>query len=133
MGNKAIMKSIFVLITTLLIIFVITNIKVYALGDPVEDPDFYKPPLTSNTLSTSDVELKERVSSILGIINVVGVVVSVITLMILGVKYMFGSVEEKAEYKKTAIYYILGAVLIFSVTTIPNALYAIGISLSQSV
>lgn len=133
MGNKAIIKSIFVLITTLLIIFVISNIKVYAVGDPVEDPDFYKPPLTSNTLSTSDVKLKERVSSVLGVINVVGVVVSVITLMILGVKYMFGSVEERAEYKKTAIYYILGAVLIFSVTTIPNALYAIGISLSQSI
>lgn len=133
MGNKTINKKILVLISTLLIIFSITNIKVYALGDPVEDPDFYKPPLTTNSISTSDIELKERVGSVLGIINVIGVVVSVITLMIIGVKYMLGSVEEKAEYKKTAIYYILGAVLIFSVTTIPNALYAIGISLSQSV
>lgn len=34
MGNKAIIKSIFVLITTLLIIFVISNIKAYAVGDP---------------------------------------------------------------------------------------------------
>ena len=39
---------------------------------------------------------------------------------------MFGSVEEKAEYKNTAFMYILGAILIFSVTTIPNILYKIG-------
>ena len=66
---------------------------------------------------------------ILGAINVFGVIVSVITLMIIGMKYMFGSIEEKAEYKKTATMYIIGAVLVFSVTTIPNILYKIGSSI----
>ena len=60
---------------------------------------------------------------IMGIINTVGVVVAVVILMILGIKYMMGSAEEKAEYKKTMIPYIVGAVLIFGATTIANAIY----------
>ena len=60
---------------------------------------------------------------IMGIINTVGVVVAVVILMVLGIKYMMGSAEEKAEYKKTMIPYIVGAVLIFGATTIANAIY----------
>lgn len=37
---------------------------------------------------------------IVGVIQTVGIVTSVIVLAILGIKYMIGSAEEKAEYKK---------------------------------
>lgn len=60
---------------------------------------------------------------IMGIVNTVGVVVAVVILMVLGIKYMMGSAEEKAEYKKTMMPYIIGAVLIFGATTIANAIY----------
>ena len=59
----------------------------------------------------------------MGYINSIGIVVSVITLVVAGIKYMIASVEEKAEYKKTMIYYVVGALLLFSATTIPNILY----------
>ncbi len=36
---------------------------------------------------------------------------------------MIGSAEEKAEYKKTMIPYIIGAILIFASTTIVNIVY----------
>ena len=55
---------------------------------------------------------------ILGILQTVGIVLSVIILVILGIKYMMGSAEEKAEYKKTMIPYLVGAVLIFLAPTI---------------
>ena len=55
------------------------------------------------------------------IIRSVGVVVSVIVIMILGIKYMMGSAQEKAEYKKTMIPYLVGAVLLFGATTIAGA------------
>ena len=57
-------------------------------------------------------------NQIIGIITTVGVVVSVIVLLILGVKYMMGSASEKAEYKKTMIPYLVGAVLIFGASAI---------------
>lgn len=53
----------------------------------------------------------------------VGIVVAVVILLILGIKYMIGSAEEKAEYKKTMIPYIVGAILIFASTTIVNVVY----------
>ena len=127
----------------LVIIFIILlnfNLKVYAstgaLGeptggsssseiDPTENPKYFKP----DNSNATETELKSKAGLILGAINVFGVIVSVITLMIIGMKYMFGSIEEKAEYKKTATMYIIGAVLVFSVTTIPNILYKIGSSI----
>lgn len=62
---------------------------------------------------------------ILGILQTVGIVLSVIILVILGIKYMMGSAEEKAEYKKTMIPYLVGAVLIFAGTTIVNVVYQV--------
>lgn len=70
-------------------------------------------------------ELKEKTENVLGIVQVIGSVVSVIMLMAIGIKYMLGSVEEKAEYKQTIIPYLIGAALVFSGTTIPQILYQI--------
>lgn len=38
--------------------------------------------------------------------------------MILGIKYMTGSLEEKAEYKKSMIPYLIGVAIFFSLSTI---------------
>ena len=70
-------------------------------------------------------ELKEKTENVLGSVQVIGRVVSVIMLMAIGIKYMLGSVEEKAEYKQTIIPYLIGAALVFSGTTIPQILYQI--------
>lgn len=47
------------------------------------------------------------------IISTIAIVIAVIVLLILGIKYMIGSASEKAEYKKTMIPYLVGAVLVF--------------------
>lgn len=69
--------------------------------------------------------------SIVGILQVVGIVVAVVVLLVLGIKYMMGSAEEKAEYKKVMIPYLVGALLLFAATTIVNVVYTMfsGISL----
>lgn len=61
--------------------------------------------------------------TIVTIMQTVGIVVAVVVLLIIGIKYMIGSAEEKAEYKKTMIPYIVGAILIFASTTIVNVVY----------
>ena len=50
---------------------------------------------------------------IIGVLQVIGTFVAVGMTMTVGIKYMLCSVEEKAEYKKTALLYIVGALLIF--------------------
>ena len=75
-------------------------------------------PNTSNTTQIDTVGQK-----IMGILQTLGIVVAVIVLMVLGIKYMMGSAEEKAEYKKTMIPYVVGAILIFGATTIANMVF----------
>ena len=57
-------------------------------------------------------------NSILSIIRVVGIVIAVGVLMVLGIKYMMGSAEEKAEYKKTMLPYLIGAIILFAAVNI---------------
>lgn len=68
-------------------------------------------------------KVTEKVGKILRYINIVGVVVSVVALILIGLKYMMGSIEEKAEYKKTLIPYIIGAFILFTGTLVPNLIY----------
>ena len=49
--------------------------------------------------------------------------------MILGIKYMTGSAEEKAEYKKTMVPYLVGAVILFGAAAIAQGV----ISISQGI
>lgn len=62
-------------------------------------------------------------NKVIGIIQAVGIIISVIMLMVLGIKYMMGSAEEKAEYKKTFIPYIIGAVLLFAASALAKSIY----------
>ena len=64
-----------------------------------------------------------KVNGIVDVIENIGIVVSVIALVIIGIKYMLGSVEEKANYKKTMIPYLIGALLVFSISLIPQIIY----------
>ena len=49
--------------------------------------------------------------------------ISIIAMIALGIKYMMGSVEEKAEYKKTLLPYFIGAAFVFGATAIPQVIY----------
>ena len=61
---------------------------------------------------------------IVGFIQLIGSVAAVAVLAILGIKYMMGSTEEKAEYKKTLMPYLIGAILIFGAVNIASAVYS---------
>ena len=62
-------------------------------------------------------------NKVIGVIQVVGILISVGVLMVLGIKYMMGSAEEKAEYKKTFIPYIIGAILLFAAAAFAQTLF----------
>ena len=71
-------------------------------------------------------------SQIIGVVRTVGVLVAVVILLILGIKYMMGSAEEKADYKKSMIPYLVGAVLIFAASSIAGIVYDMATSLDVS-
>lgn len=69
-------------------------------------------------------------ANIVGIITTIGIIVAVVVLLVLGIKYMMGSAAEKAEYKKTMIPYLVGAVLIFGASAIARAVIAMSESIT---
>ena len=60
-------------------------------------------------------------ANIVDIVTTIGIIVAVVVLLVLGIKYMMGSASEKAEYKKTMIPYLIGAILIFGASAIAKA------------
>lgn len=108
------MKILTTVATILLIIAMGTSI-VYGLS-----PNEIK---AGDTVTGSE-QIKTFGQKLIGILQAAGIVISVIILTVLGIKYMIGSAEEKAEYKKTMIPYIVGAVFIFAAPTIANIVYS---------
>lgn len=93
--------------------------------DVLDDIDAYDP--SSHELDgTSASRIENVTSKILTVISNIGIAVSVIMLAVLGIKYMLGSVEEKAEYKEGLIPYVIGAFILFGITGFIKILIAIG-------
>lgn len=119
-------KSIKVISTLLLAIMLVTSIAGTVLA---VDPNTVLNGLNGNgNVQTND--LIKVGNNIVTIIQVVGIVIAVIVLLVIGVKYMMGSASEKAEYKKTMIPYIVGAVLIFAGTSLVRVIYSLSTSVS---
>lgn len=49
-------------------------------------------------------------------------VISIVMIAVLGVKYMLGSAEEKAEYKKSLVPLLIGAILVFGAAAIAKVI-----------
>lgn len=92
-------------------------------NDVLVDIDQYKP---NDIDSDSAGKIETATSKILTVISNIGIAVSVIMLAILGIKYMIGSVEERAEYKQGLVPYVIGAFILFGVTTVVKILMAFG-------
>lgn len=80
------------------------------------NPDDWAPGSTTDVSGAS--RLLDIGNTVVGFLRTVGSIVSVAVLAILGIKYMMGSVEDKAEYKQTMKPYLIGAVLVFGITNI---------------
>ena len=76
-----------------------------------------------STTGTGAKEVATKAGKIVGIIQVVGTIASVGMMIVIGIKYVMGSAEEKAEYKKTLIPYLIGAILIFGASNLTQVIY----------
>ncbi len=114
------MKKLYNIVTILMIAMMIISIatSVFALKDP------------TNMKGTDTSAFDNIGKRIIGGIQAIGSIASVAILVVLGLKYMMGSTEEKAEYKKTMIPYIVGAILIFAASNIASMVFKFASSIS---
>lgn len=103
--NKTIKIISIILMVSIMVLFLSTTVFASGAGDIIGklDPDY----------TQDDGGLTSVGQKIISIISIVAIVISVIVLLIIGIKYMMGSASEKAEYKKTMIPYLVGAIIIF--------------------
>ena len=111
-------KALIVLLMIIVIVasFFVTN---YCYADDLGLGDLGNYKGNTKTPGT----LSERVGKVLGIIRTIGTVTSVVMLIVIGIKFMLGSVEEKAEYKQSMKPYLIGALLLFTGTLVPQIIY----------
>lgn len=105
-------KSIKIISVLILIVMIVSMFStVLAVTDP------------SSLKGTSTTQFDSIGKKIIGMVQAIGSIVSVLILVVLGIKYMMGSAEEKAEYKKTMIPYLIGAILIFAASNIASMVF----------
>ena len=111
-------RFVIVILILLMCMLVIFPLCSYASASDLGDLNAY-----GGGSSGSSRRLENMAEMILGVIQNIGTAVSVIMLIVIGIKYMVGSIEERAEYKQTLKPYIIGAFLLFSGTTVPQIIY----------
>lgn len=109
---KKTLKIFTVLLIAMLMITFTTNVFAAEI-----DPSALTPTYGDAT------QIQTTAGKIMGMIRNVAIVAAVIIIMVLGVKFMLGSVEEKAEYKKSFMPLIVGIVLVVAATSIATFIF----------
>lgn len=113
------MKIVKICILTLIIIFnifTVINLPNLSYADEL-DPYSYKP---SGEIDSPTVT--KYANKFTGILFSISVIVAVISIMIIGIKILVGSAEEKAEYKKHLMPVLIGIFIISFITAILSAI-----------
>ncbi len=118
---KKLLKILPILMTVLMTLMAVTPI----FASPLDKIDINQNPQNADQFWNVG-------NNVLGIIQIVGTVIAVGVLMVLGIKYMMGSAEEKAEYKKTMLPYIIGAVILFAAVNLAKAVTSLASGLTAT-
>lgn len=115
--KKSTMQIIVKIIAILFIVIAVASLSSMVFADQIK-PDSLTPDYSGDSSAIS-----QRAGKIMAMIRNIAVIASVIIIMVIGVKYILGSVEEKAEYKKTFLPLIIGIILVVAATSIASFIF----------
>lgn len=110
MKKKTIVRILSIALMVAMIAMCLNNV---VLAD-TPDPSTFKGDGTGATAQ----KFTSILNTILGIAQVIGVAVAIIMLIVLAIKYISAAPGDKAEIKKHAVVYIVGAVVLFGASGI---------------
>lgn len=114
--RKKILNKIIAIICILLIGVFIANIS-----NAVSASDVEKFNATTHT-ATGSGAVQTIIGMVLDVVRLIGASIAVIMLMTIGAKYMVASSGDRADIKKYAFNYVIGAVILFAASGILTAL-----------
>lgn len=115
--KKSVKMMVTIAMMTILMVAMFLNVYSYATTAAPNPNSF------TGDSSTSVTGIQTIGNQIITIVSTIGSIASVIVLVVLGLKYMMGSAEEKAEYKKTLMPYVIGAALVFAASAISGIIF----------
>lgn len=111
-------KIIISLIITLFICSTFINIISYASDPNLEVINSFTGTINNDATSNSGESVRKIIGSIFDIVRIIGASVAIAMLMIVACKYIIASAGDKADVKKYAINYIIGALILFGASGI---------------
>ncbi len=120
MNTKKMGKIIAVILIAMMLISVIGT-PVQAGTQKQQSSSFTPSQITGTAKDTTAIQQAGK--NIVGVLQAVGIVLAVVMLSVIGIKYLMGSAEEKADYKKSLMPYVVGAALIFTASIFAQAIY----------
>ena len=114
-------KMLFIVLLILLIVLLSTIVFADQITDSMKGIN----PSTGNSAIASSGK------QILGIIQAVGISISVIMVVVIAIRFMIASADGKAQIKEQMVPFVIGAVLIFFVSIIPYFAFSIGEAINK--
>ncbi len=106
--------AIKILAAMLTILMLVSCIQATVLATDYMDPSSIKANDTTGAASS----VQTAAGNILAIVQVVAIATAIIMLIVLAIKYISSAPNDKAEIKKHAVIYVVGAVLLFGASGI---------------
>ena len=110
-----------IMLFIIMFIFVLTFFETISFAGDTLDTNKYKTQLQYGEASY----LFDKGAFVITLLRNIAAIISVLTISIIGVRYMVGSVEQKAEYKQTMMPVVIGCMLIAGLSVILTIIQSI--------
>ena len=127
MKLKSILKIILVIILVI-ILFGKSEVRADGISDVISGGDDFIQAGSSEGVKVDEAKLKDTSSAIYNILLIIGIAVAVIISSILGIRFMIGSAEEKANVKDELVPFIVGCIVVFGAFAIWKLFVTLGIN-----
>lgn len=107
------LKKSMVIICCLIIVFSF-GYRVFADGAASVIDGAYK----GDTTTKADSAAKKIITSVLSVVRSVAAAIAIIILIVIACKYILASAGDRADIKKYAFNYIIGAIILFSASAL---------------
>lgn len=108
--NLKLMKKIIVVISCFLILFSLTY-SVYGTSAS----EFISTSVTGDTSGVSDAVTMSKtiIGTVLSVIRTIAAAIAIVIIIVIACKYILASAGDRADIKKYAVNYIIGAIILF--------------------
>lgn len=111
---KKVMKMIAIMLIALMVVAVCSQTVLAATGDGTSLTQFDGK--TDNSGASDSAQ--NIIGALITIVQIIGTGVAIIMLIVLAIKYISAAPGDKADIKKHAVVYVVGAIVLFAATGI---------------